>query len=185
MLSVHPPRSRRHEVVRQIRMASFAHELGRYEEALNMSATALQALRAPAPGVSWDWRHLVSALNGHGRALEALGRFGPAERSYREALAKCYGVSRFEYASFILQNLGALAIKQGQTAKALSYFMQAVDMADKSGEAETLVNALDGLGTCYGRDLGNGVFARSSYSRALCQPRRAPSRMCPALTQHG
>ena len=114
-------------------------ELGRPEEALRYAARTLEIVAQLDP----DGIHIAYTLNNRGEALNALGRYGEAEKDYLAALPIMraqFGPTSYKV-SYPIQGLGEARLGQGDPKGAVRYFEEALSL--RAGHDPEPLNVAD------------------------------------------
>jgi CHAT domain-containing protein/tetratricopeptide (TPR) repeat protein len=131
-------------------------------------SAALWSGQTDAEAKSWQ----SQALNHAGTLLKGLGRTDEARKRYEEALAISGGPADVTNQASSLNNLGLLALDQGDTQRAVILLLRSADKARDAGDKSAQASALDSLGTAY-LQMAVGQTALQRYKEALALARAA------------
>jgi tetratricopeptide (TPR) repeat protein len=135
--------------------------LGDYAEVARYSEEIVQRARAAG-----DRKLAADKLAASGYAYEQMGNFQRAAAQYEAALGTYRDLSDVQGEWHILDDLGRLAVKQGDARQAVTRYQDAFKVAQRAAFREGQVRALEHTAAAYrsAKDYGK---ATQSYQQAL------------------
>ncbi len=107
---------------------------------------------------------VVTGKIARARALHLAGRYEPARKAAKEALAEARGIAYAPLTAEAAYLYGQITLQLGQTAEAEAHLVEALMLAERGGDDEWAAWAANGLATLKG-NLGDAAKEALVYSR--------------------
>jgi tetratricopeptide (TPR) repeat protein len=147
--------------------AEVAHILGQREEEQATLRLLEETPGAPTFDIAYLW----------GQYYEVVSDYSPAQAAIEQAIRACRNLGDTPGEVRCLSQLGLIARKQGEYAKARAWYEQALALLrDTDFSPSEQTQALNGLGTIY-RQQGEFDAARQCYEQALALSHAAGNRL--------
>ena len=137
------------------------HAYGRPEDAIRYFDRALQLVRS-TPELDTS----TMAISGKARALVALGKRAEAEKLFQDALDLARRRNRRGLAASILPELGKMADEAGEQKRAITFYEEAVTLAEADGLFRLVATPSFGLARLY-RKLGDLAKAEEYAAKGV------------------